>query len=1241
MPSDVEWTVRLRFLPECTKGYVYDSTTSALHQLRQRVNVIKPANINALSVKRSLTRIRESVSRRSDTASNGPLRRSLEVDQQDNVVKLRFCLRRDVEPHVLWGRYQGEHWIRIATPTREDDPASSDEYGQGYRAEFDLAVACRAGAALFRDVAERNEDPNTNRTDVSEFEGASQPPLASESPHSGTVVSNGLADDFGGTLALFLEVERDVDGDSKLAKTAAAQDYASITAVPLTNEHNTDKRKYPRAEKKKLVRIRYRLPLGRFAETRLSTMSPIAATGGPQAVLYPNRDGTLSIAIDRKLNPYGEVRVRSLRIKDGVLILKGSLVTRHNDAVSANLLLKGRATGLRGQTPLVLRFNEQTTRKKYGFRHYDFIARWNLSGLISDEVSQDDTLDAWVEYIPCGSTEPFQVRVGRTRFLVQLFSRPGWARIGRSTVSVSPYYTYKAKKTSFHLEQFDSEVFSDLRSQMRRRWLPSALLRAKPIWLVGERPYKAQDNGLQFFKYLRKNRPEVDAYYVVEASSPEKKNLEGLGNVVDYRSKEHVNVALNADRLIGTHHPDFLYPLRTPSFIRAMSGTKVFLQHGVMGTKWLAPMYGKTVSAFETDLFIVSSAREKEYIVSDFGYSPDEVAVTGLARFDTLFQHDVPTKSHQILIIPTWREWLQDPKSFLVSDYFYRWKEFLTHPALKDLADKHHLDIIFCLHPNMQQHRAMFADVPARIISQGEVDVQFLLKQSALLITDYSSVAFDFSFLHKPVIYYQFDRSRFLGARGSHLDLDRELPGPIAFELERLMSTVTDYISAGNVMEPKYVARADNFIEHRDTSSSERIFEAIKAAKGSDTWIKRAGRSEVFKSFFRIFRRSKYYFPAMRLVFRLRKLLPADPNLIVFESGVGTQYADSPRYIYEELLRRGDNRTKVWAYPRSLPLSDENTIVVQRLSPRYYWYLAKAKYWVNNQSFPHYLTRRPQGVYVQTWHGTPIKRMAHDLDEVYGRDEGYLSRVTQAADQWSLLISPSPYATQAMRSAFRYRGEVLETGYPRNDVLFNETPDEAASRMRSRLGIGEDKTVILYAPTFRDNESKGKGRFSFKLPIDLGAFNRRFGDNTVLLLRTHVLVRDRITIPDELTSTVIDVSDIADIHELYLVSHALVTDYSSVFFDFANLKRPIVFYAYDLDMYRDQLRGFYLDYDTDLPGPVVTTQAELFDAIDDLSRVDNDHASSYREFTRRFSPLDDGRAAERVVDHVFGNQELD
>jgi CDP-glycerol glycerophosphotransferase len=749
--------------------------------------------------------------------------------------------------------------------------------------------------------------------------------------------------------------------------------------------------------------------------------------------------------------------------------------------------------------------------------------------------------------------------------------------------------------------------------------------------LIGERPYKAQDNGLAFFRYMREHHPEIDAYYVIDRSSPEVKNLAGLDNILWYQSKEHIDRALMADRFIGSHHPEYLYPTWLPRFRKAARGTKVFLQHGVMGTKWLVPMYGKQAPGFSTDLFLVSSEREKEYIVGDFGYAPEEVVVTGLSRFDSLFANDVPVKRNQILIIPTWREWLQDPATFKESEYLQQWREVLFDPGLRRLAHSHGSEVIFCLHPNMQQYRAHFEDAGVTLIGQGEVDVQHLLKQSAIMLTDYSSVGFDFSFLSKPVIYFQFDRDRFLGRNGSHLDLDNELPGPVTFTARSVIAQIEEVLNTGAVMSAEYALRADRFIKNRDRQNCERIFTAVQTAQRQSS---ARGLDPEFRELTQErFRRSRAYFPTMKRLFNLWRRLPINPELIVFESGIGTQYADSPRYIYEELLRRGDTRTKVWAYSGRLPVTDPHTITVKRLSPEYYWYLARAKYWVNNQSFPHYLQRRPDGVYIQTWHGTPLKRMQHDLTEVHGRDPEYLDRVTQAMQQWSVLLSPSPYATSAFRSAFRYEGPVSELGYPRNDVLADVDRGAAIrDRVRRRLGLKPTAKAVLYAPTFRDDQAGERGgRFRFDLPFDLEDFARSLEEDTVLLLRMHVLVENDLAIPLELRHRVLDVTAYPEIQDLYLASDILVTDYSSVFFDYAILRRPIVFYAYDLERYRDQLRGFYLDYGMELPGPIVKDTQGLWTALRRAldSTVDLERAT---DFAAKYAPLDDGHAAARVVD---------
>jgi CDP-glycerol glycerophosphotransferase len=1030
------------------------------------------------------------------------------------------------------------------------------------------------------------------------------------------------------TLHLYLDVEHDVATGSPEA------DDVPLMLVPELQ---------PRPGGRSLAR--YRLRIGKAQRSDIGSFDQVQLDDGSTVQPYVSRGGYVTLAVNRETNPYGDVYVRRISVAGGRLALTGTLATRHGELQHAELLIKGRTSGLRVARPVHFYLDKRRTRRAFGHHLYRFDADGDVGALLDEGRLADEILDVWVTFWTRQAPEPFDVRVGKTKFVARTLTRPSWVSKGDRAAVITPYYTFKRRKTSLQIDLFDTDTLDYLRSQLRRRHLTHLMTRlgrtarhSKPVWLIGERPYKAQDTGLAFFRHMRQNHPEIDAFYVLEAGSPEYRNVEPYGNVLEHRSKQHVHAALRAERVLGSHHPDYLYPLRTPTMRRAVRAGKVFLQHGVMGTKWMVPNYGKNIPGFETDLFVVSSEREKQYIVGDFGYDPDEVVVTGLSRFDTLLadlpDDPVPLKP-QLLIMPTWRDWLQDLDLYPESEYHDRWWSLLHDARLRRLTEQHGLEVVFCLHPNMQPFTPAFAGAPARVISQGEVDVQRLLKESALLLTDYSSVGFDFSFLHKPVLYYQFDQQRFLGKEGSHLDLDAELPGPILYSADEVLTELEQAAAEGFTMPERYVRRADRFLTHRDLRSSERIFEAARDLAPHRALGERIAGTELYQAGYRQLRRSRLYFPAMRAMVRLLQRLPADENRVVFESGVGLQYADSPRYVYEELVRRGSQMTKVWAYTGKIHSHDQNTLRVARLSPEYFWHLGRAKYWVNNQNFPSYLKRRPDGVYLQTWHGTPLKRMLHDLQTIHGRDGGYVERVTEAARQWSVLASPSPYATSAMRSAFRYSGDVVEQGYPRNDVFFRPDADDVARRVRRKLGIGPGATVVLYAPTFRDDQPAGANRFSFALPLDLERFTRELPDDVVLLLRMHVLIRGGAPVPDELASRVVDVSSYPEIQELYLASDVLVTDYSSVFFDYAALRRPMVFYAYDLEAYRDNLRGFYLDYLTDLPGPVVRTEGELYETLRDLPDVVERFGERYDAFLQRFAPHDDGHAAERVVDAVF------
>lgn len=972
--------------------------------------------------------------------------------------------------------------------------------------------------------------------------------------------------------------------------------------------------------------------IGRFPVTDVDHETAYHSDNGT-VQLYINKKAELAMAVNRSVTHKYRIRTDITEIQDGVLTLAGALETQSDRLESARLQLVGRRSNVDIMTQVEFEFDQQHAMKRFGRANYSWTVNLDFKDIDWSSIDRTDNYDLYLWVTSHGGEEPRRLRVTRTPFMVRKTTRAGAVTIGDETLAISPYFTFKAKSTSLILEVFDKDAF-EVVAGSKERSFPIRKSQKKPIWIIGELPYKAQDNGLHLFKYLRNKRTDIDAYYVIDESSPDLRNFESLDHVVFHGSKDHFDLSIRAERFVGTHHADYLYPTRHQSFSSRCKATRVFLQHGVMGTKWMVPNYGKNSPGFTTDLFMVSSEREKQYIVEDFQYSPDEVKVTGLSRFDALLANDLAVKENMLLIIPTWRDWLQNEEVFLESDYLSQWRGLLKSPELASLAKSYDLEIVFCLHPNMMQFREHFSDTPARLIVQGEVDVQELIKTAAIMITDYSSVNFDFSFLHKPVHYYQFDRARFLGPNGSHLNLDEELPGRIAFDSAMLLGDLRQTLERGGVMEDRFRKRADNFITYRDRNNSARVTEVIEKAglrsKANDSWKGELGGKVKSR-----FRRHRRYFNIMRKLFKVYKCLPMDENLIIFESGLGRQYADSPRYIYEELVRQGDTRRKVWVYSGGHRFTDPLTTTVKRLSPEYFWALARAKYWVSNQSFPHYLKRRARGIFLQTWHGTPLKQMARDIREVHGRDEGYLDRVTTATAQWTHLISPSTYTSKIMRSAYAFSGEAVELGYPRNDILNGVDVQTREKLVREALAIPENAKTVLYAPTFRDDAISRPGKFQFDIPMDLEEFDRRFGEGTILLLRMHVLVSNQISVPEHLSQRVIDVSGYPDIQELYLASDVLITDYSSVFFDYSLLRRPIIFYAYDLENYRDNLRGFYLDYERALPGPIVESESELWETVAEALTGAKLPGVDREEFIAKFAPYDDGYASQRVVERFF------
>ena len=370
-----------------------------------------------------------------------------------------------------------------------------------------------------------------------------------------------------------------------------------------------------------------------------------------------------------------------------------------------------------------------------------------------------------------------------------------------------------------------------------------------------------------------------------------------------------------------------------------------------------------------------------------------------------------------------------------------------------------------------------------------------------------------------------------------------------------------------------------------------------------------------------------------------------DDKLIYFQTFSGRGYSDSPKAVYEYMLSAPEYKDYhfVWSFKEPEKFKDvealksDRTTIVKFRTRADNKALRKAKYWISNYRMLNHQFPRKDQVYVQCWHGTPLKRLGYDIqegDNVMNSASEVREKYRTDAKKFSYLLSPSALASEKYATAWNLNetgqaGKILEVGYPRNDRLITAGSDER-DRIRKALGV-EDKKLILYAPTWRDNQHTSGEGYTYKTEVDFDRLQKELGDEYVILFRAHYLVANSFDFA-RYKGFIQDVSSYSDINDLYIASDLLITDYSSVFFDYANLKKPIIFYMYDLDYYAEELRGFYLSLD-ELPGPIVKEEGELLDEIKKTASWKADE--KYEAFHARFNPLDDGHASKRLLEAVL------
>ncbi len=361
------------------------------------------------------------------------------------------------------------------------------------------------------------------------------------------------------------------------------------------------------------------------------------------------------------------------------------------------------------------------------------------------------------------------------------------------------------------------------------------------IWLICERKNEARDNGYWFFRYMCKNHPGIESVYAIEKKSVDYPKVEKLGKTIQFGSLRHWIYYFAAKKNIssqkeGKPNAALCYILEVYCGARK---NRIYLKHGIIkdAQRWIFNDVSKI------SMICCAAKREQEFIQEKFGYNKSDVKLVGLCRFDNLLS--THTVKKQILIMPTMREWLRTISSdtllyessndFCRSEYFITWSRLLNSERLHSLLTKNDIDLLFYPHPAMQKYVEQFNINCDHVLvaSAQEYDMQKLLMESAILVTDYSSIYFDFAYMRKPLVYYQFDYEKYRKGQyqEGYFSYKRDGFGPVVEIEEDLLDELESIIKNNFKMAPQYREKVDGFFAFHDANNCERTFRAIANQK--------------------------------------------------------------------------------------------------------------------------------------------------------------------------------------------------------------------------------------------------------------------------------------------------------------------------------------------------------------------------------------------------------------------------
>ncbi|MDT2679008.1 CDP-glycerol glycerophosphotransferase family protein [Enterococcus gallinarum] len=374
-----------------------------------------------------------------------------------------------------------------------------------------------------------------------------------------------------------------------------------------------------------------------------------------------------------------------------------------------------------------------------------------------------------------------------------------------------------------------------------------------------------------------------------------------------------------------------------------------------------------------------------------------------------------------------------------------------------------------------------------------------------------------------------------------------------------------------------------------------------------------------------------------------------DSKMIFYESRDGKNMVDSPKAIFEYMMNheRYKEYTHVWSFDPAVDnweniidfyQEQTNVLFVERNTQEYVKYLYESKFLITNATFQSFFIPRKDQVVINTWHGTPLKKMGFDIKDSNPAGPQNVIRNFLFSNY---LISPNRHTTNMYLNSFKldglYQGEILEAGYPRIDLMHKTTLESEVKKLKElSLNVNLDKKTVLYCPTWKGKDVNNPTSELNQIISESKFLQSHIGSEYNLLVKVHPFIYDAAKEIDEFRGFL--VPDSYDPNELMVAIDLLVTDYSSIFFDFMLTDKPILFYCWDKDLYEND-RGLYISEDK-LPGPVATTIFEIINYIKSIDRVQKEYRQNYEALKNEFLKYEDGNVTHRIISYIFDKHEL-